>query len=161
MTHSLNVESRRQSYGPNPHIHQHIKVSTLYTTHSSNSQNKWYDIKFDCVSSPVLVSFLYVPQEPSIHRASFTHFTLVLESIHTCQGREHSRSKRPVERSAVRSAPIHTPAHQSQYSLHDSLLQLLKTNCMISSSTVFQVRFWCRFCMSSCVQTHRHKNRHD
>jgi hypothetical protein len=97
-------------------------------------------------------------QEPSIHRVSFTHFTLVLESIHTCQGREHSRSKRRVETSAVRSTPTHKTAHQSQYSVHDSLLhQLLKTNCMISSSTVFQVRFWCRFCMWGCVQTHRHK----
>jgi hypothetical protein len=35
-THSLNVESRRQPYRPNPHTNQHIKVSTLYTTHSSN-----------------------------------------------------------------------------------------------------------------------------
>jgi hypothetical protein len=146
-------------------------------TPSPTSQNKLYDIKFDCVSSPVLVSYTMQPcvqthrhktvtvesqttviqqespvyqdcsltgrvQEPSIHRVSFTHFTLVLESIHTCQGREHSRTKRRVETSAVRSAPTHKPAHQSQYSAHDSLLhQLLKTRSMIPSSTVFQVRF--------------------
>jgi hypothetical protein len=73
------------------------------------------------------------PQEPSIHRTSFTHFTLVLESIHTCQGREHSLPKRPVETSVGRFPPTHKPAHQSQYSVHDSLLQLLKTNRMIST----------------------------
>jgi hypothetical protein len=89
-----------------------------------------------------------------------THFTLVLESIHTCQGREHSRTKRRVKTSDVRSTPTHKVTHQSQYSVHDSLLQLLKTNCIISSSTVFQVRFWCHFCMWSCVQTHRHKTVH-
>ncbi len=96
----------------------------------------------------------------SIHRPSFTHFTLVLESIHTCQGREHSLPKRRVETSAVRSAPTHKPTHQSQYSVHDSLLQLLKTNGMISTSTVFQVRIWCRFCIYGHVtlsKTHRHK----
>jgi organic hydroperoxide reductase OsmC/OhrA len=93
----------------------------------------------------------------SIHRASFSNFTHVLESIHTCQGRGHSPTKRRVETSAVRSATTHKTAHQSQYSVHDSLLQLLKTNCMISTSTVFQVRFWRSFCMWSCVQTHRHK----
>jgi hypothetical protein len=62
----------------------------------------------------------------------------------TCQGRKHSRTKRRVESSAVRSAPTHKPTHQSQYSVHDSLLQLLKTNGIMSSSTVFQVRVWCR-----------------
>jgi hypothetical protein len=44
--------------------------------------------------------------------------------------------------------------------VHDSLLQLLKTNGIMSSSTVFQVRFWSRFSMWSCVQTHRHKTVH-
>ncbi len=88
-THSLNVESKRQPYGPHPHKKQRIKVSTLYTTHSSTvnpvrthtqsttsksvlctrltpptSQNKLYHIKFDCVSSPDLVSFLYVVMCP-------------------------------------------------------------------------------------------------
>jgi hypothetical protein len=106
-----------------------------------------------------------------LHRASFTHFTLALESIHTfhgnftrftlflelihtCKGRGHSRSKRRVETSVVRSTPTHKPAYQSQYSVHDSLLQLLKTNCIISTSTVFQVRFWCRSYMWSCLQIH-------
>jgi hypothetical protein len=76
------------------------------------------------------------PQEPSIHRPSFTHFTLVLQSIHTCQGREHSPTKRPVETSAVRSAPTHKPAHQSQYSVHDSLLQHLKNK-------MYDIKFHC------------------
>ncbi len=35
ITHRLNVESRRQSYGPHPHTNQHVKVSTLCKTHSS------------------------------------------------------------------------------------------------------------------------------
>jgi hypothetical protein len=131
-----------------------------------------YDIKFHCVSSPVVVSLLYFvmrpdtqtqnrhgsitndrnrtrepciylvcslttsPQEPTIHRASFTHVTLVLQSIHTCQGREHSRAKRRVETSAVRSAPTHKPAHQSQYSVHDSLLQLL-------TNKLYDIKFDC------------------
>jgi hypothetical protein len=99
------------------------------------------------------------PQEPSIHRASFTHFTLVLQSIHTCQGREHSHTKRRVQTSAVRSATTHKPEHQSQYYVHDSLLQLLRANCITSGSTVFQVRFWSRSCVWSCVQTQT-QNRH-
>jgi hypothetical protein len=105
--------------------------------------------------SPVhqVCSLTRCPQEPYVHRASFTHSTFVLESIHTCQGRENSRPKRRVETSAVQSTPTHKAAHQSQYSVHHSLLQLLKKNCMISRSTVFQVRFWCRFCMLSCLNT--------
>jgi hypothetical protein len=99
-----------------------------------------------------------IKQELSIHRASFTNFTLVLESIHTCQGREHSPLAKKTSRDVSRAVrPTHKAAHQSQYSVHHSLLQLLKTNCMISRSTVFQVRFWCRFCLWPCVQTHRHK----
>ncbi len=35
-THGLNVESRRHPYGPYPHTKQHIKVSPLCKTHSSN-----------------------------------------------------------------------------------------------------------------------------
>jgi hypothetical protein len=109
--------------------------------------------------SPVkqVCSLTRCPQEPSIHRASLTHFALVVGSIHKCRGKKHSRAKRRVETSAARSTPTHKAARQSQYSEHHSLLQLLKTNCMISRSTVFQVQFWCRFCMWSCVQTHRHK----
>ncbi len=79
------------------------------------------------------------------HPSHTSHLTLVLESIHTCQGREHSRPKSRVETSAVRSAPTHKPAHQSKDAVHDTLLQLLKTNSMISRSTVFQVRYVCRF----------------
>jgi hypothetical protein len=123
------------------------------------SSSTVFQVRLWCRFRKRLCSLTKCPQVSSNlseHLAFFTHFTLVLESIHTCQGREHSRSERRVETSAVRSTPTHKPAHQSQYSVHDSLLQLLKTNCMISSSTVFQVRLWCRFCMSSCVQIHTH-----
>jgi hypothetical protein len=46
-THVLNVESRRQPYGPHPHTNQNIKVSTLYTTHSSDfsKQMVWYQVR--------------------------------------------------------------------------------------------------------------------
>jgi hypothetical protein len=73
--------------------------------------------------------------------------TLVLTSLHTCQGKEHSPTRRRVETSSVRSTPTHKTTHQSQYSVEDSLLQLLKTSCVISSVDGFQVRFRCRFCM--------------
>jgi hypothetical protein len=64
-THRLNVESRRQPHGPHPHTKHHIKVSTLYTTHSSTfSKQIVSHIKFDCVSSPDLLSFLYVVMCP-------------------------------------------------------------------------------------------------
>ena len=39
-THVLDVESRRHPYGPHPHTKQHIKVSTLSKTHSSNSSKQ-------------------------------------------------------------------------------------------------------------------------
>ncbi len=91
--------------------------------------------------------------------ASFKHFTLVLESIHTCQGREHSRAKRRVETSAVQSTPAHKAAHQSQYSVHHLLLQLLKTNRMISSSTVFESRFRYQFVCGD-VSRHTDTNSH-
>jgi hypothetical protein len=46
ITHVLNVESTRQPYGPHPHTNQHIKVSTLCTTHSSNFWKKNFMIFF-------------------------------------------------------------------------------------------------------------------
>jgi hypothetical protein len=92
-------------------------------THRHKTVTSW--ITNDCNLTRDLCtarcSLTRCPQEPSIHRASFTHFTLVLESIHSCQGRQHSRAERRVETSTVRSTPTHKPAHQSQYSVHDSL----------------------------------------
>ncbi len=57
-THGLNVESRRQTYGPHPHTQQHIKVSTLYTTHTSTStsQNKLSQLRLSFKSSFHVVS---------------------------------------------------------------------------------------------------------
>jgi hypothetical protein len=97
----------------------------------------------------------YTP--PILHTLHTLHSdTLVLTSLHTCQGQEHSRSRRRVETSAVRSTPTHKTTHQSHQSVQDSLLQLLKTNCVISSVNGFQVRFWCRFCMWTCVLVSTH-----
>ncbi len=75
-THFLNVESRQQSYGPHPRTKQNVKVSTLYTTHSSNFSKQivsyqvrvrlhlvrlQYHIKFkfDCVSYQVQVRLCF------------------------------------------------------------------------------------------------------
>ncbi len=189
-THRLNVESRRQTYGPHPHTTTHqsqysvhdsllqllktnciLSSSTVFQvwfwcrfcmwsyvqTHRHKTVHGWITNDCDLTRDPCIGSLqtnkMSTRTLPAHH--ILTHFTLVLESIHTCQGREHSRTvrKNRIKRSDVRSAPTHKSTHQSQYSVHVSLLQLLKTNYIISSSTVFQVRFWCRFCMWSCVHT--------
>ncbi len=92
----------------------------------------------------------------------------ILHTLHTRPGIDSHMSREGTltvwtwsrDVTVVRSTPTHTTGNQSQYSVHDSLIKLLKTNCIISSSTVFQVRFWCRFCMWSSVRTHRHKTVH-
>ena len=84
------------------------------------------------------------PQEPSIHRASFTHFTLVLESIHTCQGREHSRTKCRVDTSAVRSAP-------TQKSINQYIKSVLCTRLTPPTSRKQIVRYQVRLSFKSGV----------
>jgi hypothetical protein len=77
-------------------------------------------------------------QELSIHRPSFTHFTLVLESIHTCQGRDHSRTKRRGETSAVRSAP----RHKSQNNTSKSVL-CTRLTPPTSENKFYDIKFNC------------------
>ena len=101
-----------------------------------------------------------VHKNPLYTPSILTHFMLVLVSIHTRQGREHSRTKRRVETSPVRSTPTHTTENQSQYSVHDSLLQLLNfrnklyhINFDCVSSAVFVSFLYVVMCPDTQTQT--------
>ena len=77
-------------------------------------------------------------QEPSIHRASFTHFTLVLTLLRACQEENDSPTKRGVETSVVRSASTHK--HKSK-SVTCARHILLKTNCVYEHRMCFRSGF--------------------
>ncbi len=118
-----------------------VSVCGLVSTHTDTKPSRILPssqtpVRCNLIRQSSRVSLLSTKRSTTLYTPPILHTlhsdTLVLTSLHTCQGQEHSRSKRRVETSTVRSTPTHKTIHQSQYSVEDSLLQLLKTSCVIS-----------------------------